>query len=151
MSIKKLVFSGGGTKGIAYVGVLKYLEENNLLKHVDTIVGTSVGAVVALLIAIGYTSDQLFKIIENVNFNDLQNITTDSVLNIFNSFGLDDCTKIINLLTILVNKKMGKANPTILDVYNEKKIKLIITSTCIDTKKLEYFDYLSHPDIELLK
>ena len=39
-----LVLSGGGAKGIAHVGVLKALEENNI--PIDYIVGTSMGGIV---------------------------------------------------------------------------------------------------------
>ena len=39
-----LVLSGGGAKGIAEIGVIKALEENNI--HIDYITGTSMGAIV---------------------------------------------------------------------------------------------------------
>lgn len=59
--INTLVFSGGGVKGIAYIGVLKYLEE--ISKSVDydketcnvpninisTVCGVSIGSIVGLL------------------------------------------------------------------------------------------------------
>ena len=39
-----LVLSGGGAKGIAHIGVIKALEENNI--PIDYIAGTSMGAIV---------------------------------------------------------------------------------------------------------
>ena len=42
-----LALSGGGAKGLAHVGVLKVLEEQNI--KIDYITGTSMGAVVAAL------------------------------------------------------------------------------------------------------
>jgi len=47
-----LVLSGGGAKGTAHIGVLKVLEKNNI--PVDYIVGTSIGAYVAGMYALGY-------------------------------------------------------------------------------------------------
>ena len=39
-----LVLSGGGAKGIAHVGVIRALEENNI--PIDYITGTSMGAII---------------------------------------------------------------------------------------------------------
>lgn len=52
---------GGGAKGAAHVGVLKVLEENNI--PIDYIVGTSMGAIVGGLYAIGYSADELDSLI----------------------------------------------------------------------------------------
>lgn len=52
-----LVLSGGGAKGLYHIGVLKALEENNV--PVDYISGTSMGAIVGGLYAIGYTPDEI--------------------------------------------------------------------------------------------
>ncbi len=52
-----LALSGGGAKGLAHIGVLKILEENGI--RPDYITGTSMGAIIGGLYAIGYTTDQL--------------------------------------------------------------------------------------------
>jgi NTE family protein len=52
-----LVFSGGGAKGLAHIGVLKALEENNI--PVDYITGTSMGAVVGAMYAAGYSPEEI--------------------------------------------------------------------------------------------
>ncbi len=52
-----MVFEGGGAKGMAFVGALRALQDNN---HTSgRLVGTSAGAVTATLIAAGYTADML--------------------------------------------------------------------------------------------
>ncbi len=56
-----VVLSGGGPRGVAHVGVLKALEENNI--PIDYIVGTSMGAVVGGLYAAGYSPDEIESII----------------------------------------------------------------------------------------
>ncbi|MDR2129992.1 MAG: patatin-like phospholipase family protein [Odoribacteraceae bacterium] len=55
-----LVLSGGGAKGMAHIGVLKVLEEAGI--PVDVIVGTSMGAIVGGLYAIGYDAPALDSI-----------------------------------------------------------------------------------------
>ena len=55
-----LVLSGGGAKGSAYIGVLKVLEQNNI--PIDYIVGTSIGAYVGGMYALGYDIDEIERI-----------------------------------------------------------------------------------------
>ena len=47
-----IVLSGGGAKGVAHIGVLKVLEEAGI--PIDYISGTSMGAIVGGLYAVGY-------------------------------------------------------------------------------------------------
>jgi len=61
-----LVLSGGGARGIAHLGVLKFLEEKNItISHIS---GTSVGAIVGAFYAAGYESGRIAEIIKTVNF-----------------------------------------------------------------------------------
>jgi NTE family protein len=66
-----VVLSGGGAKGIAHVGTLKMLEELNI--PVDYIGGTSMGAIVGSLYAMGYTADQIDTIIRVTDWMSLFN------------------------------------------------------------------------------
>jgi len=52
-----LVLSGGGAKGMAHIKALKVIEEAGI--PIDYIAGTSMGAIVGGLYAIGYTPEQL--------------------------------------------------------------------------------------------
>ena len=48
-----LVLSGGGTKGVAHAGVLKFLEEKGIQPQI--LAGASVGSIVSCLYAVGKT------------------------------------------------------------------------------------------------
>ncbi|MCG1034886.1 patatin-like phospholipase family protein [Polaribacter sargassicola] len=61
-----LVLSGGGAKGFAYVGILKEIDKAGL--QLDYIGGTSMGAIVGGLYAIGYSGEQIEKIILETDF-----------------------------------------------------------------------------------
>jgi len=63
-----LVLSGGGAKGSAHIGVLKVLEENNI--PVDYVVGTSIGAYVAGMYALGYEVDDIENIMLGLPWSD---------------------------------------------------------------------------------
>lgn len=71
-----IALSGGGANGIAQVGVLKALEEENI--PVDAIVGTSIGAVVGGLYSAGYSADDLKKIALELPWEDLLSLNNDA-------------------------------------------------------------------------
>ena len=61
--------SGGGARGIAQIGVLQVLEENNI--PIDHIVGVSMGAIIGGLYAAGYSSHDMEIIVKDLNWNDI--------------------------------------------------------------------------------
>ena len=61
-----LVLSGGGAKGLTHIGVIRALEENNV--PIDYITGTSMGAIIGSLYAMGYTPDEMTEILKSDDF-----------------------------------------------------------------------------------
>ena len=64
-----LVLSGGGAKGAAHIGVLKYIEEAGI--PIDYIAGTSMGSIIGGMYAIGYSADEILEIISDVDWDRL--------------------------------------------------------------------------------
>ncbi len=62
-----LTLSGGGAKGLAHLGILKAIDSAGL--KVDYITGTSMGAIMGSLYAIGYSADSLLHIARNVEWD----------------------------------------------------------------------------------
>ena len=62
-----LALSGGAAHGFAHLGVIKYLEEMEI--PVDYITGTSMGAVVGGLYAMGYKFDDIYEIAKNQDWS----------------------------------------------------------------------------------
>lgn len=61
-----VVLSGGGAKGVAHIGVLKVLEEAGI--PIDYISGTSMGAIVGGLYAVGYNAKALDSMVRMQNW-----------------------------------------------------------------------------------
>jgi NTE family protein len=76
-----LVFSGGGAKGLAHVGVLKALEENEI--PIDYIVGTSMGGIVGGAYAAGMSPEQIEQLVVSAEFLRLINGTPEPGFNSF--------------------------------------------------------------------
>lgn len=62
-----LVLSGGGAKGAAHVGVIRYLEEQGV--PIDMVLGTSMGGLVGGLYAIGYSPDFLDSLVRSIDWD----------------------------------------------------------------------------------
>ena len=62
-----VVLGGGGAKGAAHIGVLKYLEEVGV--PVDYVAGTSMGSIIGGLYAMGYSPDELEQLIAEIDWS----------------------------------------------------------------------------------
>ena len=61
-----LVLAGGGARGLAHLGVIKYLEELGI--PVDVVTGTSMGGLIGGLYALGYRHDQLDSLVRAIEW-----------------------------------------------------------------------------------
>ena len=91
-----LALSGGGIRGIAHAGVLKALEENNI--KIDIIGGTSSGALIATLYAMGYSPYYIYTIFKRYS-NDIVGINAKPIISGVNSFVFNKKTPITGLKT----------------------------------------------------
>ena len=60
------VLSGGGAKGMTHIGIIRALEENNI--PIDYITGTSMGAIIGSLYAMGYSPDDMEALLRSPDF-----------------------------------------------------------------------------------
>ncbi len=88
-----LVLSGGGAKGMAHVGVYKALEEQNI--QIDYVCGTSIGSIMAALVAMDMSAKEVSDMSEQVFMN---NPTPVKDFNLFPFYGLLSGKKINKLL-----------------------------------------------------
>ncbi|MBC8507297.1 MAG: patatin-like phospholipase family protein [Anaerolineales bacterium] len=64
------VFEGGGVKGVGLVGAVSVTEEMGY--QFRSVAGTSAGAIVAAMLAAGYTAGDMKDILDELNYNDLK-------------------------------------------------------------------------------
>ena len=70
-----LVLSGGGAKGITHIGIIQALEENGI--PIDYVAGTSIGAIIGGLYAMGYTPQEMLDLIGSREFQQCYSGTID--------------------------------------------------------------------------
>ena len=145
-NIENIVFSGGGIKGFAFLGVLKYLNENDLIKNITTFAGTSIGSVFALAMTLGYTADEIFRIFTEMNLEQVNNITSDNIFNFFDVYGIDNGNNVERIIEIIIKAKVKDSKINFLDLFNKTQKHLIVNATDLNAKQNKIFDYKNTPD-----
>lgn len=145
--IKHLVFSGGGIKGLTYIGCLKALEEKALIEQLESCVGCSAGSIMATLIVLGYKSDELYDLILYLEPNQIKNL---NFLNAFKNYGLETGERITSFISAMIKKKCDNAQITFKQLYEINPIRLVINATNLNSYQVKYFDYLTAPDMPVL-
>ena len=141
------LFGGGAIRGSAHAGVVKCLEEMEI--RPKTIAGSSVGAMVAMLYAVGYTSEELADAFLSVNFELFRDISFG-----FNQkFALSKGEVFLNWLRELIEKKYygdkyvsGQNKPV---KFSDIDKNLVIITTDLHTFKCREFSTFETPDYEI--
>lgn len=151
---ENLVLSGGGIKTFAYCGSLQVLEELGILKKIKRYAGSSAGAIICTMLAIGYTAYEIRNIMYNTDFNSLLHLHStfgiaEDALKISKNFGCDTGDSFESFIENLIKHKTGNSNYTFNDLYEKQKKELVITGTDINRELTIYFNYLNHPNMPL--
>ncbi len=140
---KYLCMSGAGIFSISFLGALSLID----LSDIDVMCGSSAGGVIAGLMCIGFTTDDIYKIVYTLNLSDFQNISIDNLLT---RFGLDNMSKIHQFFVALMMEKKINAGITLLELYKKTKKTIIITGSCLNTGEVEYFSWKTTPNMPLI-
>jgi predicted acylesterase/phospholipase RssA len=144
---KNLVLSGGGVRGLYYLGFMKYYESR--LEEFKNLVGTSIGSFYAAAIAIGYKSEELRPhVINIIDYTKVKNIQIFSFLS---NLGLDDATNLEHYIKKMIRDKIGRKDITFLQVYTEFGKTIVIPVVCIQTKQVLYLSKDTFPHLKVWK
>lgn len=146
MKIENLLISGGGIKGIASAASLEYLDENNKLKDLKKIVGSSIGALIGTLMCCNISLKQIKLLLKGINFSELQKFDVSLFLSDYGFDQGDNFLKFFN--TVLLSKNL---NPemTFQELHKISKYELILIGTNISKSKTTYFSYKDFPDFKV--
>ncbi len=141
------LFGGGAIRGVAYIGAIKALEELGVKP--STIAGSSVGAIVAGLLAVGCSSDEIKEAFMDVSFDLFKDI----------KFGFGPLVALskgevfLEWLRDLIGKKFYGQNyqKGISEPVRFKDIKnnLVIITTDLKSFECQEFSKFETPDFEI--
>lgn len=147
---KNLVFDGGGARGIAFIGCIKALEEQNMMQDIKKIIGTSVGAIIATAVAIGYTSEEMKDILMTKDFTDFQDNSRYLIINalqFIKNYGYYRGNNFLTWIELVIETKTKNKNITFKKIYEQYDKELIIVGTCVNRGQAVYFNHKNYPDM----
>jgi predicted acylesterase/phospholipase RssA len=133
----KYLVLGPASMGIySLIGTLKALESK--LVDVKEISGSSAGSILALLLALGMSVDEILDVALNLNVPEFVKLRIGSF---FNKFGFVDLGPIREKLV-----EVCGCDPT----FEELDMKIYVSAFCLNTSSTEYFSRDTHPKMKVI-
>jgi NTE family protein len=146
-----LVISGGGLKGFSALGAVKCLMDNQIIFFPEILCGTSVGSIICFLINIGWGPNDMYNILEQLDFTSMINYVEPDKILFDPCFGIIYPNLIINVIKSFIKKKNISTKITFKQLFELTNSKLIITGTCINDSTITYFSVDNYPDMPIIK
>jgi predicted acylesterase/phospholipase RssA len=154
MTIKHLVFSGGGPVGLILYGAAKRL--NNVywdIGNIESIYGTSIGAFLSVIISLDYPWDVTDDYFIKRPWKKILNIEPLTIFNAYNTKGIINESFICEAMLPLLEAKGLNKNTTFQELYDYNKIDIHMYSTNLNGDRMSSVD-ISHktfPDLTIVK
>jgi predicted acylesterase/phospholipase RssA len=150
--IKHLVISGGGPSLLQYISAIQYLTEQEIINFdkIQTIYGTSAGALLGAILCMRFEWDVLNDYIIKRPWHELFSIKIQHILEAYTKKGILDRKIIEKVFQPLLLSKDISMDITLQELYEYSKIELHIYSFEINKFETEDISYLTHPNLPLL-
>lgn len=148
---RNLVLEGGGVRGVAFCGAIAALDRLGILKGIKNYAGSSAGAIAAGLLACGADIDFLNTEFASADFSAF--LDYGNLLKIPSRLikrqGLCRGEYFFEWYGKLIGKLTGSPDFTFRECRDKFRGRLVITSTCLNTRMVHYFDYKNNPDMPI--
>lgn len=148
--INTLVVSGGGSKSVSVMGALKYLEDNKIIQNIRRYAGSSAGAIICLLLNVGYTSNEIRDSFFSQNSSLINDPFYRKLYNLYNYNGLNSGNKLVEYIrNLLINKGFDK-DITFKELEKKTNKILVITGTSLTDQNTYYFNFSTTPNMKVV-
>ena len=150
--IKHLVVSGGGPTMIQTLGSIQHLEENKFIdiNNIETIYGTSAGAIIGVLICLKFDWITLHDYIIKRPWHEVFPIKVQNIFDAYTKKGIFDEKTIIKCFKPLFDAKDISLNISLKEFFEYSKIELHMFSFEVNAFQIEDISYLTHPELSLI-
>ena len=151
-SIKHLVISGGGPTMIQTLGSIQHLEENKFIdiNNIETIYGTSAGAIIGVLICLKYDWTTLRDYIIKRPWQEVFPVNIQNIFDAYTKKGIFDDKTVIKCFKPLFDAKDISLNVSLKEFYEYSNIELHMFSFEVNAFIVEDISYLTHPELSLI-
>lgn len=145
-----LALSGGAVKTLCFIGCVKALEEINYIKNFKNYVGTSAGSILALMLVLGYSYEEMKNFIK-IKFNNssVTKISFSNVLNILETYGIDNGNNVTEFIEHMIMNKEYDKDINLIDLTKKTGKNLVVCVCNLSDKKLEYISVDTYPDMKV--
>ena len=153
-----LVIGPGREKGMVMVGMLEELKKITNLDKLEAMSGSSIGSMIVLLLALGHTPDEIFKIgLEKELLDGIPK--SDSIIEqgfilldkYMSDFGLIDIKQVTKDVEKYIKAKCKNKIPTMQELYEQTGIELHFSTMNVTETELEDLNHMTHPTLSCLK
>ena len=146
--VKSLVIGSGGTNGVFYAGALVALEELGLLSRLTHYYGTSVGALLATMLSVGYTARQIQDIATSFDFS---LFIVPSLVQALERRSLMDVERWVAFLRHVFRRAGLEPDVTFAELHAKTNKTLGIVGYNLTTHSEELFGHETTPDMPVWK
>jgi len=152
MTIKHLVISGGGPIMIQVLGAIQHLEEKHFISmnNIETIYGTSAGAIVGILICLKFDWETINDYIIKRPWQDVFPVKVQNIFDAYTKKGIFDIKTVEKCFKPLLDAKDIPMDINLEDFYKFSNIELHFFSFEINEFKIQDISYLTHPKLSLM-
>jgi NTE family protein len=151
-TIKNLVFEGAGIRGIAYCGAVQEMEAKKLLNNMEKVGGTSSGAIIAMMLSLGYNGKEIEALITKTKFKKLNDggfFFIGGINRINKYFGWYKGKKAEKWLGKIIAQKTANADITFDELHQRGFKGLYVTGTSLTKQKAVIFSHETHPNMKV--
>jgi NTE family protein len=155
---KNLVFEGGGVKGVAYGGVFEVLEQKQITPQIESVAGTSAGAITATMMSLNYSAAEFTEIMMSLDFEKFEDGSDlGGPIRLIEDYGWFKGNYFLNLMESFIERKTsdapnaGDGRATFRDFVEKYKDhhfkKLYVFGTNLSQQAVQEFSYEKTPDM----
>lgn len=140
-------------KGIAYVGALEVLDSRGILQNIERVAGTSAGAMMAVLVGMRYTAEEVRNILWKLNFKDFMDDSVGVVRDtkrLMNEYGWYQGYYFRNLIASFIQRKTGNGEATFEEIANTHKYRdIYLVGADLSTGLSKMYSALHTPKVKV--
>jgi predicted acylesterase/phospholipase RssA len=152
MTIKHLVFAGGGPSLIHTLGAYQHMISSNFVefKNIETIYGTSAGAIVGTVVCLNFDNETVNDYIIKRPWQEVFTLNVQTILDAYTKRGMYDTKVIEKCFKPLFDAKDISLNVSLQEFFDITKIELHFCAFEINNFVLEDISYVTHPTLPLM-
>lgn len=151
-NISHIFLTGGGLKGLCYLGVMRYLYLENIVKNIKHIVGTSIGAyfglILGLKIPIETIEEDIGKLV--MQLGEILTIDHNNLANLFNKNGIFTYYEFFVPIIAHMKKEYGIEDITFIEFAKKTGINLYVNAINLNTAEKVIFSTENTPNVSVI-